>query len=437
MEVTALQTRAPKRHRSLLGCISFAAVIVAAAAGLSPAAAADNLASPPVTPSDSEVKTDAVEGVETGGEPIALNLNEAQRRGSAEQCSDVGTDGVQSCVSLSDDTANRSVTPESIVEAEAASPEPDYCIEAGVQNTYYVTRFDSCGIFSATYTITRTTNGVTTTTGTMRFLIYNYLYAGGDVTTWANQIRVSPTVITGTAAGTAISGTAFCTGFCTPGSASFPTQTPGVGQSAEGESFYNWLGAPGDVGFGSSDWTLSFKAPTAPTTALLQQQAPDVRCDDAVPGAAFAGCVIPYAPGFIRFDGTTFIEFGAHVSNAQASGLPGSVTSTPLRRLTDATIRDQNRATACPSSYPRPTGKSCDECPFASSYEGAFTGGGTARTFDFCQITLAGPPSSGPLGFSVCMIDAGENSSAGSLLQSELYVPYRIIDGDEFYVDIV
>ena len=118
-------------------------------------------------------------------------------------------------------------------------------------------------------------------------------------------------------------------------------------------------------------------------------------------------------------------------------GVGPSRSSTPLNRLINPAVQAQNRATACPSSLPRPAGRSCDEYPFASTYQGAFLSGGAARTFSFCQVSLPNPPSTGPVGYSVCMIDAAENSEAGSALNSVLFVPYRILDGDAFYVDIV
>lgn len=65
-------------------------------------------------------------------------------------------------------------------------------------------------------------------------------------------------------------------------------------------------------------------------------------------------------------------QLAQHIQAAQDSGLPNVLT-----RVTDPNISDANRATACPSSYPRPDGFSCDEYPFASTYQGAiFTGGG-------------------------------------------------------------
>ena len=90
-----------------------------------------------------------------------------------------------------------------------------------------------------------------------------------------------------------------------------------------------------------------------------------------------------------------------------------------------------------PASLVRPPGKSCDEYPFASTYEGAALSGGGPRTQSWCQVPLSGPPSTGPAGYSVCTINAAENSQAGSLLNSVLYSPYRVIDGDAFHINVV
>lgn len=62
---------------------------------------------------------------------------------------------------------------------------------------------------------------------------------------------------------------------------------------------------------------------------------------------------------------------------------------------------------------------------------------GTGRTFTFCHISKYPTGVTGATGFSACMIDKTENSTAGSLLNSVLFVPYRVISMDEFYVDIV
>ncbi|MDI6105130.1 hypothetical protein QLQ12_41755 [Actinoplanes sp. NEAU-A12] len=146
-------------------------------------------------------------------------------------------------------------------------------------------------------------------------------------------------------------------------------------------------------------------------------------------------CVIPdYEPPW-DVNATNRPTFIRHMQSAEASGLRGFYPGgTPLTRLTDAGLRDQNGNTACPDrvNWPRPPGHSCDEYPFRSTHQGAFTGGGSGRTFDWCQITALPTGITGPNGYSSCMILAGENSSAGGLLNS-FYINNRVIENDAFY----
>jgi len=104
--------------------------------------------------------------------------------------------------------------------------------------------------------------------------------------------------------------------------------------------------------------------------------------------------------------------------------------SSPLTRLTDEGLQELNRTFACLDSYPRPPGKSRDEYPFASTWQGAYTSGSTtaARTRDWCQV--AEPILSGPYGWSVCMVDEWQNSAGGSALGA-WYLANRVISGDQ------
>ncbi|WP_435875254.1 NucA/NucB deoxyribonuclease domain-containing protein [Pseudarthrobacter enclensis] len=190
------------------------------------------------------------------------------------------------------------------------------------------------------------------------------------------------------------------------------------------------------MGYTGSEWTLTFKAPKATNPVAVAEHSTDVRCDTAVPGKTTTGCVIPGITPGITYNSAYYPAFAAHISKAQQSGLPGGWDQIPLHRLVDTTLQAANRNKACPSSWVRPAGKSCDEYPFSSTHEGAYTGGGTARTWPGCEITLPQPSSTGPTGYSVCMITATENSSAGSALDSVLYAPNRVIAGDSFYVGV-
>ncbi len=121
----------------------------------------------------------------------------------------------------------------------------------------------------------------------------------------------------------------------------------------------------------------------------------------------------------------------------------------PLHRLTDSVLINKNGSKACPTGVawsPRPQTPfvhQCDEYPFRSTKEGAYTGGGRARTFDWCQVTLRpvveGPSGTGSStggfgpGYSICMIDQEQSVAAGNMLGT-FYLDNRIIDNDEFYV---
>lgn len=413
--------------------VSGALAVPAHAADLTPIVSGVAATEAPVPP-----ELEAAVSIDDTPQEIDLDVTELMRS-TGESCTDsedqilcieMGTeptDGVNLDASRGD------------VQPFAMSPIPDWCLEAGVANQYYANRTNMCGIFSGTLTVHQVTNGVPgAVVGTMQFLMYNYIYMDTSLNTWANQMRVSPTIITGQAAGTLISGVASCTGGpCVQASQTFPAQAPSAMGNADGESYWQWTGATGTAAYGTPAWAITFKSPGSTTTASLTRSAAQVRCDNAVPGQAAIGCVVPGITPSIRYDGTTFLEFGAHVSMAQGSGLKGGTSASPLHRLVNPTQQAANRNTACPSSLPRPTGRTCDEYPFASTYEGAALSGGGARTFSWCQVTLTNPPSTGSLGYSVCMIDAGENSAAGSLLNSVLYVPSRVIDGDAFVVQIL
>lgn len=130
-------------------------------------------------------------------------------------------------------------------------------------------------------------------------------------------------------------------------------------------------------------------------------------------------------------------KLARHILAAQDSGLAGTHPDyglshpAPLNRLIDAAQQDANYRRACPSSYPRPAGLSCDEYPFQSSQQGASTGGGPGRTFEGCQVPL--PAGTGPSGYSACMIDETDNSDGGNALGS-FYLDQRMLNGDAFYV---
>ncbi|WP_125805546.1 hypothetical protein [Actinoplanes sp. ATCC 53533] len=209
----------------------------------------------------------------------------------------------------------------------------------------------------------------------------------------------------------------------------------------DGEAFFRSTAtARGSVGTATVTWSYFFTNPawTAPSTPVAVTP-PVTRCDHNLPGNnTVAGCVIrDIAPMMLYSYSGPYEELAWHILAAQDSGLAGSHPDyglshpAPLNRLIDAAQQDANYRRACPSSYPRPAGLSCDEYPFQSSQQGASTGGGPGRTFEGCQVPL--PAGTGPSGYSACMIDETDNSDGGNALGS-FYLDQRMLNGDAFYV---
>jgi hypothetical protein len=272
-------------------------------------------------------------------------------------------------------------------------------------------------------------------------IFYNYIsysFTSATISTWAHQLQLQQTSQWGQfVSGTTVDGNASCTGACSLNSSRFPAQPVAQDRFDNGESYFNSTStAPGVIGSSTTTFTYTFHNPAwdggSATPGSVTQVS--VRCDNALPGVSSAGCVFPlFVPVLNYAMSGLYPQLAQHIQDAQASGLPGSYPSgSPLTRLTDAALLDQNRRTACPSSYPRPPGYTCDEYPFASSQQGAYLSGGGPRTFSYCQISLQ-DQSTGSQGYSVCMIDADQNSGGGRALL-QFYNANRVIDSDPFYV---
>lgn len=171
-----------------------------------------------------------------------------------------------------------------------------------------------------------------------------------------------------------------------------------------------------------------------------------IRCDDELPGRGPGGVVPAYDPPWQVSLSGAWPDFARHLRDAQRSGPPGAYPDgDPLTRLTSATDRRRNGDRTCPQAssggYPRPPGYSCDEYPFRSTHQGAYTQSpppqpaAPGRTFGWCQISALGS-GTGARGWSACMIPEGENGSAGNGLR-DFYNDNRVLEKDAFRVHIV
>jgi hypothetical protein len=320
---------------------------------------------------------------------------------------------------------------------QAILPLPRFCVDNAFTGWWF-TRTAACEVSSRVLTVVNLNTGAVI--GTMNFLQVDYSYTSTSINTWAQQIELRMISGSGLIAGTLAQGTASCTGACVLRSSTFPPQPMRTNGDAEGEGFFDTTAAaPGAVGPANTRWTRWFSNPawTPPTSNPIVVTPPQVRCDNATAGNPSIGCVFPdFRPVHIVSLSGAAPNYARHISDAQASGLRGAYPNgTPLTRLTDPALSNQNGNTARPAAFPRPAGHSCDEYPYRSTWEGAFTGGGAGRTHPWCQIPALGS-GSGPIGWSSCMIPATENSSGGGSL-SAFYRSDRVIEADRFFVWIV
>jgi len=238
----------------------------------------------------------------------------------------------------------------------AVQPFPEYCTYYGTSFFRYM-RTGGCGIMSKGVVIkTLDSTGAWRETGSLDFLVYQYVYVSDLIPRWASQIQVSGTRIVDDGAGTTVRGIPVCSGMVCDDvvEASFPTQPITLGGSADGESYYDWSAIPGQADYGTMYWDLIFTNPTTPNIANQRYWTTNIRCDQAVPGSPTAGCVGDDATPAIFLDGSLYPEWAHHVSEAQASGLPGSSWSytggigEPLTRHNNPALQEDNRAAACP-----------------------------------------------------------------------------------------
>jgi hypothetical protein len=299
-------------------------------------------------------------------------------------------------------------------------------------------RNQACVITGAVLTTFTVVNGVRTVTGELFIDVFHYTYSSVDLGTWIYQISLSAWSGWGPALSASANGTAAASGSCTLGRVAFPAQplspflTPRSGEAG----FNTTAVAVGAVGFCDTTWNVTLTVPGHTPGPPLSWTMNEIRCDNAT-GANLnrprrVGCVVPWYPSSAGYSQSRYPSLASHVARAQGSGLPGATFAAPLFRSTNAAFTTQNRNLAC-GDAPSIAGRSCDEYPLASTYNGlAF--GGSRRTFAGCNINA--PTGTGPSGASACMITDSENSAQGAIMAA-FYYDERVLDFDPYLVAIV
>lgn len=273
--------------------------------------------------------------------------------------------------------------------------------------------------------------------GTNEFLVFLYQTSSKTSGAMSNQATIIRAGHTGAGSKTTIAlASPQCSGAC---SRTGSRNNALVGKSLtnqvlNGESYFQWTGTKNRTNQ-SMSWYFSFSNPNVRYnyTESVTAGGKSFRCDREQ--ANRTGCIVNGTKETLNYSLSAYPNFGKHVRNAQASGLPGA--NKPLTRLTASQDANKNRRQACPTRLKRPAGKSCDEYPFASTQQGAFYGGGSGRTFSGCSISDSKFPTGvkGAKGFSSCMITAKENSAAGNALKV-FNDRNHVLRGDQFYIKI-
>lgn len=142
---------------------------------------------------------------------------------------------------------------------------------------------------------------------------------------------------------------------------------------------------------------------------------PDYRCDQEI--GKSAGCVFPSTVPVL----TTMAqlpEIAANIRRVQDAGphhYGDRNRGSALTRTTNTTLERANRNAACPASRVRPTGKSCDEYPFARTNQGA--------------------SKSDRKDWGWAWVPVSEQNQQGGFL-SAFYQNQRVLNGDKFWVDV-
>nr|WP_221381972.1 hypothetical protein [Actinoplanes polyasparticus] len=280
--------------------------------------------------------------------------------------------GVAFCVRSSNDTATAWTT------AKAAAGDALTCSVTGSNQMRYQ-RFESCLKITVSGTLVNS-NGTPIGTATLNFV--NSVTLNATSTAFDQQITATVSNTTGSVSQVAVSLTASCTSACRTTKANPWTGTALLsrGQSATGTVSHAETLAKNT----QDSFRLRYNAfITVPNAIPAQPTASwdgtiDIRCDNAV--TASPGCVYPTAIPDLQLSAGTYNAAAITYLWAQLY-LPDSWgADTPLRRLASDSAANTNRSRTCEDGtfihLPDPpiVDDSCDEFPFAKTYEGGTLG---------------------------------------------------------------
>ncbi len=287
--------------------------------------------------------------------------------------------------------------------------------------------------------------GARTLVGQMFFSVTSGTVTSGHSLQWTHNFSVTMGYAWGAVAGTSLYAFPECQANCALLTAGFDYGPVSGGVQRSGRAIFRSSSyGVGSIWMAASIWGLQFANPAwlNPVGEMLYVASPAHRCDEAIGIPGSVGCVYIQKTPLHEIGSTRYPKYARHIQLAINFGLPSLLT-----RTQDPAVNAANRARACPQSPAN--GWSCDEYPYASTYEGAANPSHQyGRTFQilnwnsgyppfFCGVSWLSPRSNGDRhGYSVCGIPLAENTGGGVDL-GVFYATNRVLQHDQFSVRVV
>jgi hypothetical protein len=241
--------------------------------------------------------------------------------------------------------------------------------------------------------------------GTSNYAFAEQINTSATRTSWTESDYATLLSNTGIAAANSLGWTTSCSSPCTPASSVLWPLTPiAVGQTLHGTATFSDAPAAGSMNVLKETPTVTMGMPGASPPTIPHTLGTDqggVRCDNGLAVSNSAGCVVPNFTPTLSVSTATYGASAAMISWAQANlsghwGLQGS--GQPLTRLASNSQANTNRNVVCPSSFPKgSTGvanDSCDEFPFAKTYQSGALNGVTSGS-QCAQVTAVRTATTG------------------------------------------
>ncbi len=321
------------------------------------------------------------------------NCEEARDRSEAE-----GGNGSYGCITLMSPPQGKKAAEN--MRAQAADvPLPANECTGDEDGSWYATRTMQCQIDpNVKYTYFDSDGKIA---GTALFATAQQMNLSTTSLQWSETDQLVMLKSTGDLPPLTITWTTKCAPTCSTGSTTLWTKQPiSVGQRLE--KTYTISDTPTTTyDYLDVTYELDIDAPNADQLTPPISWDSEVRCDDKLSIANTSGCVVPWTTPTLFVSRAEYGSSADMIEWAQQNlsghwGLKG--TGAPLHRLQNVKQRDANRQALCGSSKfakdPAITDDSCDEFPFAGTYEsGALNGVDHGK--DCAQVTAVRADTTG------------------------------------------